>query len=269
MYSIERNKFTNEIYYILNGIKRPFDTEEILEKYDILNDLANHKIISPYNKTTNNKIFTIDRTKTYLRDDAISINKDGSNYIVSIYVADTGGEIKYDSITDNNAKNNFKCIYLPRKRTSMLSLDIENKLSLNKSKLRRVISLDVIINDSGDILDYNLSKNEIVVRDNLSYSEGDRIINGLNQNEYYKSLNQLYLICKAFQYKNKNKAEYWEKKEKANVENKLREFKSDVIITELMVLYKNKIQKGNPFKLSPTHISIRRSWLLSLKRCSF
>ena len=81
LYSIERNKFINEIYYIINGVKRPYDTEEILEKYDILTDLANHTIISPYNRNINNKIFTIDRTKTYLRDDAISIRKDGSNYI--------------------------------------------------------------------------------------------------------------------------------------------------------------------------------------------
>jgi len=252
LYSIERNKFINEIYYIINGVKRPYDTEEILEKYDILTDLANHTIISPYNRNINNKIFTIDRTKTYLRDDAISIRKDGSNYIVSIHVADAGVEIKYGSETDNNAKNNFKCMYLPRKRISMLSPNIEDKLSLNKNKLRRVISIDVVLNDSGDIIDYDISKNEIVVKENISYTDGDKIINYLSKHDFYKSLNQLYMICKALQYRNKNKSEYWEKKEKANVQNKLKEFKSDVIITELMVLY-NRIMaiiandKGFPF----------------------
>ncbi len=237
LYGAPKSKFINEIYYIINGVKRPYDTEEILEKYDILTDLANHNIISPYNRTINNKIFTIDRTKTYLRDDAISIRKDGNNYIVSIYVADAGAEIIYGSETDNNAKNNFKCIYLPRKRISMLSSNIEDKLSLNKNKLRRVISVDVILNDSGDIIDYEVNKNEIVVKENISYTDGDKIINYLSQNEFYNSLNELYMICKALQYKNKNKAEYWEKKEKANVQNKLKVFKSDVIITELMVLY--------------------------------
>ena len=237
LYGAPKSKFINEIYYIINGVKRPYDIEEILEKYDILTDLANHNIISPYNRTINNKIFTIDRTKTYLRDDAISIRKDGNNYIVSIYVADAGAEIIYGSETDNNAKNNFKCIYLPRKRISMLSSNIEDKLSLNKNKLRRVISVDVILNDSGDIIDYEVNKNEIVVKENISYTDGDKIINYLSQNEFYNSLNELYMICKALQYKNKNKAEYWEKKEKANVQNKLKVFKSDVIITELMVLY--------------------------------
>lgn len=237
LYGAPKSKFINEIYYIINGVKRPYDTEEILEKYDILTNLANHNIISPYNRTINNKIFTIDRTKTYLRDDAISIRKDGNNYIVSIYVADAGAEIIYGSETDNNAKNNFKCIYLPRKRISMLSSNIEDKLSLNKNKLRRVISVDVILNDSGDIIDYEINKNEIVVKENISYTDGDKIINYLSQNEFYNSLNELYMICKALQYKNKNKAEYWEKKEKANVQNKLKVFKSDVIITELMVLY--------------------------------
>ena len=237
LYSVERNKFVNEIYYIIHGVKRPYNSDEILHKYGILDTLENHKIVSPYNKNTNNKIFTIDRTKTYLRDDAISIKKDGNNYIVSIYVADAGGEITYGSTTDVNAKNNFKCIYLPKKRTSMLSLDIENKLSLNKNKLRRVIGIDVIINDSGDILDYNISKNEIVVKENLTYSDGDKIINYLSENDYYDALNELYMICKALEYKNKNKKEYWEKKEKANIQKKLKEFKSDVIISELMVLY--------------------------------
>ena len=93
----------------------------------------------------------------------------------------------------------------------MLSSNIEDKLSLNKNKLRRVISVDVILNDSGDIIDYEVNKNEIVVKENISYTDGDKIINYLSQNEFYNSLNELYMICKALQYKNKNKAEYWEK----------------------------------------------------------
>ncbi len=240
---IDKNKFTNEIKYIINGVKRPYDTTKILEKYEIIDNLHSQTIISPYNKTTHNKIFTIDRSKTYLRDDAVSIKKDGTKYIISIYVADVGSEIDPLSDVSLDAKNNFKCLYIPKSRTNMFNIDIENKLSLNKNKLRRAITLDVILNDSGDILDYNVSKNNIVVSNNLTYNEGDKIINYLPENEFYESLNELYMICKALEYKNKNKADYWEKKEKSNIENKLKEFKSDVIISELMVLYNRILAK--------------------------
>ena len=233
---LNKSKFTNEITYIINGIRRPYDTEKILNKYGILTDLPSKKIVSPYNKTINNKIFTIDKSKTYLRDDAISIKKDGKNYVVGIYVADAGNEIVPNSQVDLDAKNNFKCIYLPQKRTSMLDVDMENKLSLNKNKLRRVFTLNIILNDSGDILDYNISKNEIVVKDNLTYNDGDKIINYLSNDDYYKALNELYILCKALQYKSKNKLEYWKKKEESNP-NKIKEYKSDIIISELMVLY--------------------------------
>ena len=108
----------------------------------------------------------------------------------------------------------------------------------------------MVLNDSDNIIKYNLFKNNIVVSNNLSYNESDKIINFLNENEYYQSLNDLYMISKALEYKNKNKREYWEKKEKANIQNKLKEFKSDVIISELMVLYNRltaKIAMDNNF----------------------
>ncbi len=45
------------------------------------------------------------------------------------------------------------------------------------------------------------------------------------------------MLSRALEYKNKNKAEYWEKKEKANNDKKDYDYKSDMIISELMVLY--------------------------------
>ena len=234
---IEKNKFINEIYYIINGFKRPFDTSEILDKYNIISNIADYKIVSPYQKDNNNMIFTIDRERTYLRDDAISIRKDGNKYIVSIYIADAGTEIKYKSTTDEIAKNNFRCMYSPYKITSILNKGTENKLSLNQGKLRRAISLDVIVNDSGEIMDYNLCKHEIVVKNNFTYTEADKILNYLKQDDYYKTINELYMICKALELSNKSKKDYVEKKEKANGEKKINIYKSEVIITELMVLY--------------------------------
>lgn len=245
-----KNEHSEEIKYIINGNKRPYNTDEILEKYNINLNPSMSKVITPYNKTLSDKIITIDRNKTYLRDDAISIKKDGNKYIVSIHVADVGASIVPFSTIDYEAKSNFKGLYLPNQRIGIFNEKIEDKLSLNKGKLRNVITLNVVLNDSGEIIDYDISENVISVSSNISYTESDRILRYESGNELYESLNDLFMISSALAEKNKKKAEYWKKKEEANKEQKIKKYKSDTIIGELMVLYNRLLAvKANDEKM--------------------
>ena len=48
--SVESNNvFANEIYMIIHGVKRSLSTEEILEKYNIEEDLPSRSIFVPKN----------------------------------------------------------------------------------------------------------------------------------------------------------------------------------------------------------------------------
>lgn len=244
------NPFGNEIYLIVNGVKRNLSAQEILEKYEIVENLVPSKIILPKNATTSEKIITIDGNKTFLRDDGISIRKDGNNYIIGIHIADTGKFITPGSVVDIQALDNFECKYLSGgKRTRIFSPSIENALSLDENKVKPVISIYVVMNDSGEILDYSIQENNIFVNKNLTYLQSEEMLNSRKCSELEKHLKELYMLSCALEDKNHSKQKYWAKKEQYKTNKKLSETKSDIIVREFMGLY-NHLMAKNALDLS-------------------
>lgn len=248
----KNNLFSYEIYLIINGVKRGLSTDEILEKYGIITNIPNGPIIKVKGLARDENIITIDGTKTFLRDDGLSIRKDGNKYIVGIYVADAARSIPKNSDLDLNARNNYKCLYWKGSRTRMFPSKVENALSLDEGKQRGVITLYVVLNDSGEILDYYIENNNIVVSQNLTYMQTEDILEHLYTNGFERRINELFTIAKALECKNKNKEAYWQKKERSKKLEKYQKLKSDVIVREFMSLYNfltSKIAKdeGIPF----------------------
>ncbi|MGM9878339.1 MAG: RNB domain-containing ribonuclease [Bacilli bacterium] len=235
---LEDNPFAKEIVSLLNGNKFSLTPSEILDKYNLIKKIPESGIIlEPKAKGINEKIFTIDGDNTKLRDDGLSIKKDGNKYIVGIHIADAGKHIDPFSDVDLNAKNNFKCIYRYG-NTRILPHEYENALSLDKGKSRDTISLYVVMNDSGEILDYYIKKNTIIVSRNLSYLQNEEIMNSSDKSELKRQLEELFMLSKALEYNDIKKSRYWDKKEKSkSVNYKNISFKGDMIIREFMVLY--------------------------------
>lgn len=248
----KNNLFSYEIYLIINGVKRGLSTDEILEKYGIITNIPNGPIIKVKGLARDENIITIDGTKTFLRDDGLSIRKDGNKYIVGIYVADAARSIPKNSNLDLNARNNYKCLYWKGSRTRMFPSKVENALSLDEGKQRGVITLYVVLNDSGEILDYYIENNNIVVSQNLTYMQTEDILEHLYTNGFEGRINELFTIAKALECKNQNKEAYWQKKERSKKLERYQKLKSDVIVREFMSLYNfltSKIAKdeGIPF----------------------
>lgn len=248
----KNNLFSYEIYLIINGVKRGLSTDEILEKYGIITNIPNGPIIKVKGLARDENIITIDGTKTFLRDDGLSIRKDGNKYIVGIYVADAARSIPKNSDLDLNARNNYKCLYWKGSRTRMFPSKVENALSLDEGKQRGVITLYVVLNDSGEILDYYIENNNIVVSQNLTYMQTEDILEHLYTNGFERRINELFTIAKALECKNQNKEAYWQKKERSKKLERYQKLKSDVIVREFMSLYNfltSKIAKdeGIPF----------------------
>lgn len=230
--SDERNIFANEIYSILYGYKRSLSQEEIINKYGIIEKISNPKIVVP-TTAIDEKLITIDKESTETRDDAISIKRLRNKFLVGLHIADPGKLIVPHSKSDYIARNNYKCLYLgDQKSTRLFSPKTEKALSLNEGQNRNVLSLYILMNDSGDILDYYLLENSITVKDNLTYNEADNIINCNLNPEYEKELKALYELSLSLSFKNNVKKEYWQKRGKDTSTSK-----SYNIISEFMVLY--------------------------------
>ena len=229
--SDDTNIFANEIYSILYGYKRSLDTNELINKYGIIEKVNDARVKNIIHPCTQN-IITIDSASTEIRDDAISIKRLRNKYIIGLHIADVGKSIVPNSESDFIARNNYKCLYLSgNRRLRLFSNNTERNLSLNQDKNRNVISLYILMNDSGDILDYYIVENDIIVRRNLTYAQADRIINFETSTGYEKDLRVLYDLSLALGEKNATKKEYWSKRGKEI------NSKSGNIISEFMVLY--------------------------------
>ncbi len=237
IYAFRNNIFVNEIKCILSGNKRPYDGEKVLQKYEISDSQPSIIIRSQYNSFPKKNIITIDNASTLLRDDAISIKKDGNKYVVSIYITDLSSIIKRGSDVDLQALKNFKSIYLPQRKIPMLNERVENKISLNKNRVRNVYVLDVFMNDSGDIIDYRIRLDTITVCDNLSYEYADKVLSVSKKDSPYYFLHTLEALAQALSNKNKNKIKYWELKDNSDSDCKRTSYNSEKIISEFMILY--------------------------------
>ena len=247
----DNNIFVQELYMIVSGIKRGLTCEEILDKYVIEDTLPEKKITISKTAKCDLKPITIDGNRTFLRDDALSIKKDGNKFIVGIHIADAGRHIEPNGIVDLAARNNFTCSYLHGgRRVHMFTPALENQLSLNKNKVRGVISLYVIMNDSGEMLDYYIKQDDIIVSENLSYLQSDSMLDYLSNSGFEFALNQLFYLASALE--DRQRQQYWKKKEASKPNSRFKNTKSDVIVREFMVLY-NQIMattmknEGHPY----------------------
>ena len=241
--SNDKNEFANEIYMILFGIKRGLKPDEILNKYVIISNFKSQSIFLPNKRTNNEIVITIDDEKTNVRDDAISITKDGNKTIVGIYITDVAAFINPNSEIDKQALNNYKCIYLPNASTRMFSTNVENAISLNKNRNKKVFALYVVFDENAKIEDYFLKEEVISIKDNLTYDKVDLILDNTKKSELEIQLKELYTIACSLDNKNKKKKEYWKRKDKQTHQEEHKEHKSNKIISEFMLLYGHLIAK--------------------------
>lgn len=233
------NPYVDEIVSLLTGVKRSLTPEEILSKYDVITSLPQSFIYIPKITTVEDRIITIDDDVTNLRDDGLSIQKDGNKYIVKVNIADAGAFIYPGSVEDINARINYRNIHL-NNPVKMLPFNIRRDLSLNQGQNRQVITMCVVMNDSGDIEDYYLELRDVKIERNISYNECDRLI-GRTTSKFNKDLSDLFYLACALEAKNAGKQAYWTKKENSRPDVKMSSSKGFKIIREFMVLYNTLI----------------------------
>ena len=145
----------------------------------------------------------------------------------------------WPGVEDINARINYRNIHL-NNPVKMLPFNLRRDLSLNQGQNRQVITMCVVMNDSGDIEDYYLELRDVRVERNISYNECDRLI-GRTTSKFNKDLNDLFYLACALEAKNAGKQAYWTKKENSKPDIKMSSSKGFKIIREFMVLYNTLI----------------------------
>ncbi len=162
-----------------NGIKTTFDANTITEA-----DEVSKEEISVAGRTDlrNKIIFTIDGEDAKDLDDAISVEKNGDNYILGVHIADVSHYVKENSSIDNEALERGTSVYFNDRVIPMLPESLSNGCcSLNADTDKYTLSVFITLNGEGEIIGCELT--EAVIKSVVRgvYSElNDLIKNGIS-----------------------------------------------------------------------------------------
>lgn len=129
-------------------------------------------------------IFTIDSAESKDLDDAVSVSRTESGYLLGVHIADVSHYIKGNSALDKEALMRGTSIYYADKVIPMLPKEISNGIcSLNPDENRLTLTAFIELDSDGGIISYRFCKSVIRSRVKGVYTEINELLAG-SQDEH-------------------------------------------------------------------------------------
>jgi len=190
---IDNNCYKGAIIKILGHQDDPgVDILSIAAKYEIedvfpedveeqLKQIPDHVLPEEYEGRTDLRgevIFTIDGDDTKDIDDAISIEKlDNGNYKLGVHIADVSYYVKEHTPLDEEAYKRGTSVYLANTVIPMLPHQLSNGIcSLNPNVDRLAVSCEMEIDNTGEVVNYNIFESVIKSRIQMTYKKVNAIL---------------------------------------------------------------------------------------------
>ena len=144
-------------------------------------------------------IFTIDGAESKDLDDAVSVEKTDSGYILGVHIADVSHYVRGNSNLDKEAMKRGTSIYYADKVVPMLPKELSNGIcSLNPEENRLTLSCFINLDSDGEIISYRFCKSVIRSRVKGVYSEINEILSGSENQEiaekYSMVKNEIFIM---------------------------------------------------------------------------
>ena len=131
-------------------------------------------------------VFTIDGADAKDLDDAISLKRDGENYVLGVHIADVSNYVRPNSYLDKEAIERGTSVYFTDKVVPMLPKELSNGIcSLNGGVDRLTLSCFVTVDKSGTIIGTEIKKSVINSKMRGVYSELNDILENGENSEFY------------------------------------------------------------------------------------
>ncbi len=120
---------------------------------------------------------TIDGEDAKDLDDAVSVRKEGENYVLSVHIADVANYVQENSALDWEAFERGTSVYLVDRVIPMLPHALSNGIcSLNAGEDRLALSCIMTIDSRGKIIDHTIAETVIRVARRMTYTSVNRIL---------------------------------------------------------------------------------------------
>ena len=137
------------------------------------------------------QMVTIDGEDAKDLDDAISITRDGNNYILGVHIADVTNYVQENSALDREAVKRGTSVYLVDRVIPMLPHTLSNGIcSLNAGVDRLALSCIMTINAKGVVIDHTIAETVVRIDERMSYTSVKKILEERDADEIerYKQL---------------------------------------------------------------------------------
>ncbi|MCI8352696.1 MAG: ribonuclease R [Clostridia bacterium] len=157
----------------------PYEFPEfVLEEANEIREEIEKKDIPNRVDLRDKDIFTIDGEDAKDLDDAVLVEKlENGNYKLGVYIADVSYYVKENSKLDKEALLRGTSIYMLDRVIPMLPKRLSNGIcSLNAGEDRFTLSIEMEIDPNGKVIDSNIFKAVINVKERMSYTDVNKIL---------------------------------------------------------------------------------------------
>lgn len=159
-----------------HSIETEFSEEVKRELKNIPDEVCENDLIGRTD-LTKEMIFTIDGDGTKDIDDAISVKRDGKNYVLGVHIADVSNYVKVGSALYDSAFSRGTSSYLADTVIPMIPHQLSNGIcSLNPEVIRLTISCVMTIDGNGKVISYDIFPSYIKSRKQMTYKNVNKIL---------------------------------------------------------------------------------------------
>lgn len=125
------------------------------------------------------RCLTIDCADTQDMDDAVGITRIDGGYLLHVHIADVASYVSFGGNVDAEAALRGSSVYLPDRTIPMLPPILTDHLcSIEPNADRRAVTIEILLDEEGDVVDFDVFKSMIRSRVKGYYAEVNDVLDG-------------------------------------------------------------------------------------------
>ncbi len=153
------------------GVEREFP-DEVLSEAEAAPQSVPEKELEGRLDLREKTVITIDGAASKDLDDAISLEREGDNWVLGVHIADVSAYVKPGTALDGEAFKRGTSVYFADQVVPMLPVALSNGIcSLNQGVDRLTISCFMTMDKNGAIVDHSVAKSVIRSTERMTYED--------------------------------------------------------------------------------------------------